>query len=79
MDVDYILLLFARNARLGGRAVTYSLFFVETHGKTYNRPTADEIAAAVTDESAPAGRHLRVYTRSDNGLQTVPELSPHVD
>ena len=79
MDVYFILLLFIRNARRGGPAANISLIFVETHGKTSNRPTVNEIAAAVTDEDAPAGRHLRVYTRLDNGLQPVSNLSPHVD
>ena len=62
-----------------GRDSNFSLIFLETHGKTSNRLTVDEIAAAVTAEDAPSGRHLRVYTRADNGLQTVPDLSLHVD
>ena len=72
-------LIFFRDARRDDRAANFSLIFVEKHGKTSNLPTVDEIAAAVTDEDAPSGRHLRVYTRTDNGLQTVPDLSPHVD
>ena len=70
---------FCREARRDGRAANFFLIFVETHGKTSNRPIVDEIAAAVTDEGVLSGRHMRVYTRADNGLQTVPDLSPHVD
>ena len=79
LNVSFILLLFFRDARRDSRAANFSLIFVETHGKTSNRPTVDEIAAAVTDENAPSGRHLRVYIRADNGLQTVSNLSPHVN
>ena len=71
--------MFTRDMKRSCRAVNFSIIFVETHGKTSNRYTVNEIAAAVKDEHASAGRHLRVYTRADNGLQTVPDLSPHVD
>ena len=79
LNLSFNFLIYFTDARRGGRAANFSLIFVETHGKTSNRPTVDEIGAAVTDECAPSGRHLRVYTRADNGLQTVPDLSPHVD
>ena len=79
LDVFFIVLIFIKDARRDGRAANFSLIFVETHGKTSNRPTVDDISAALTDENAPSGRQLRVYTRTDNGLQTVPDLNLHVD
>ena len=79
LTVCFDIYIFTRDARCGGRVANFSFIFVKIHGKTFNRPTVDEITAAVTDEDAPAKRHLRVYTRANNGLQTVPVFSPHVD
>ena len=57
------------------------MFFRETHGKLFERPTSKEIAAAVPGSEVAGKHHLQVYRILPAGhhLETLPSISPHAD